>query len=174
VRGLLGANSGQRNDLRLADGTILPIPQDDNVLLGAFADAWRVAPDASLLDDTPMQFIRPVERDGQLLATASGQVLSGAPGISALSDAGGFGATFRGTLADLAREVIDGFNARDMIDVVGFDAASASASYTRSASGGVLHLSDGAQSGDVRLAGMSPDGFHIESDTHGGALVSFS
>jgi hypothetical protein len=50
VKGLLGGNSGRATDFQLPDGTILHRPSDAEIL-GVFADAWRVAPGASLLDD---------------------------------------------------------------------------------------------------------------------------
>ena len=51
VQGLLGSNSGQANDFQLPNGTILPQPLSDDQILGVYADAWRVAPGASLFDD---------------------------------------------------------------------------------------------------------------------------
>jgi RTX calcium-binding nonapeptide repeat (4 copies) len=51
VKGLLGSNSGWSTDFQLPDGTILYHPNDAEIL-GVFADAWRVAPGASLLDDS--------------------------------------------------------------------------------------------------------------------------
>jgi serralysin len=51
VRGLLGSNSGQANDFQLPDGTVLAQPLSEEEILGLFADAWRVARDASLFDE---------------------------------------------------------------------------------------------------------------------------
>jgi Hyphally regulated cell wall protein N-terminal len=51
VQGLLGSDSGAPKDFQLPDGTVLSPNPGPGVLLGTFADAWRVAPDASLLDD---------------------------------------------------------------------------------------------------------------------------
>jgi T5SS/PEP-CTERM-associated repeat protein len=50
VRGLLGSNSGQANDFQLPDGTVLPQPLSSDQLLTIYAAAWRVASEASLLD----------------------------------------------------------------------------------------------------------------------------
>ena len=50
VKGLLGSNSGWSTDFQLPDGTVLYHPNDAEIL-GVFADAWRVKPDSSLLDD---------------------------------------------------------------------------------------------------------------------------
>jgi T5SS/PEP-CTERM-associated repeat protein len=49
VQGLLGSKTGQANDFQLPDGTVLRQPLSESEMLGTFADAWRVAPDASLL-----------------------------------------------------------------------------------------------------------------------------
>ena len=51
VQGLLGSNSGQATDFQLPNGSVLPQPLSDDQILGSFADAWRVAPGASLFDD---------------------------------------------------------------------------------------------------------------------------
>ena len=51
VKGLLGSNSGWSTDFQLPDGTVLYHPSDAEIL-GVFADAWRVAPGASLLGDS--------------------------------------------------------------------------------------------------------------------------
>jgi len=50
VRGLLGSNSGRDSDFQLPDGTVLRNPSDAD-LLGVFANAWRVQPGSSLLDE---------------------------------------------------------------------------------------------------------------------------
>ncbi len=47
------ANSGQATDFQLPNGSVLPQPLSDAQILGSFADAWRVAPGASLFDDRP-------------------------------------------------------------------------------------------------------------------------
>ena len=52
MQGLLGSDSGQATDFQLPNGSVLPQPLSGDELLGRFADAWRVAPGASLLDDT--------------------------------------------------------------------------------------------------------------------------
>jgi hypothetical protein len=52
VHGLLGSNTGQANDFQLRDGTLLAQPSDD-VIATTYADSWRVAPGASLLDAPP-------------------------------------------------------------------------------------------------------------------------
>jgi hypothetical protein len=51
VQGLLGSDSGRATDFQLPNGTVLPQPLSSDELLGSFADAWRVAPGTSLLDD---------------------------------------------------------------------------------------------------------------------------
>jgi T5SS/PEP-CTERM-associated repeat protein len=51
VRGLLGSDTGQANDFQLPDGTVLTPPLSEQQMLGTYADAWRVAPGASRLND---------------------------------------------------------------------------------------------------------------------------
>jgi von Willebrand factor type D domain len=51
VQGLLGGDSGQATDFQLPNGSVLPQPLSSQQILGTFADAWRVAPGASLFDD---------------------------------------------------------------------------------------------------------------------------
>jgi hypothetical protein len=53
VQGLLGSDSGQATDFQLPKGSVLPQPLSDDQILGGYADAWRVAPGASLFDDRP-------------------------------------------------------------------------------------------------------------------------
>jgi hypothetical protein len=64
VQGLLGTNSGWAREFQLPNGSFLqPLgllqPLGDDGLLDSFANAWRVAPGASLLDDSPalLQFV---------------------------------------------------------------------------------------------------------------------
>ncbi len=52
MQGLLGSDSGQATDFQLPNGSMLPQPLSNDQILGSFADAWRVAPGASLFDDT--------------------------------------------------------------------------------------------------------------------------
>ncbi|HTB39460.1 MAG TPA: VWD domain-containing protein, partial [Reyranella sp.] len=53
VQGLLGSNSGQATDFQLPNGSVLQPPLSTDQILGSFAEAWRVAPGASLFDDRP-------------------------------------------------------------------------------------------------------------------------
>ena len=174
VQGLLGGNSGQGSDLALPDGKVLAQPLAEPVLYGAFADAWRVAAGTSLLDGPAMQFIGGPGGASILAATAPGQVLAAGAGITGLSDAGGYGATFQGTLAQLAASQIEGVSARDLIDIGGLDWTRATLGFTGSDSGGTLHVSGGGQSGDIRLAGQIAGSFHALSDGHGGTLVTLA
>ena len=50
IQGLWGSDTGQANDFRLADGTVLAQPLDSATLYGAYADAWRVTGGTSLMD----------------------------------------------------------------------------------------------------------------------------
>jgi hypothetical protein len=52
VHGLLGSDAGQANDFQLPDGTVLAWPSETEIAT-TYADAWRVAPGASLLEDAP-------------------------------------------------------------------------------------------------------------------------
>jgi hypothetical protein len=166
VQGLLGSNSGQATDFRLADGTVLYGPLTDATLDGVFADAWRVNPSTLLLRDVPLQFIR----DGAVVtaATAPRQVLSAGAGEDVLSDAGGFGAIFSGTLTDLAAEAIEDFTAKNLIDIAGLDAARTRLAW----SSGELTICDGTHTGDLRIAGPAETAmFNARSDGHGGTLI---
>jgi hypothetical protein len=53
VQGLLGSHSGRGTDFQLPDGTVLRQPLSDEEILGVFANAWRVAPGTSILDQIP-------------------------------------------------------------------------------------------------------------------------
>jgi len=173
VQGLLGGNSGEANDFQLPDGSVLGGSISNATLYGVFADAWQVTPADSMLGTEPMRFIA---SDGgvEMQATAAGQILSGGPGVSTLSDAGGYGVTFAGSVADLAQEAISGLTAKDVIDVTDLDSACASISYSGSASDGMLYVTDGVHSGDIHLSGQIPDeGFRVVSDMHGGSVLSF-
>ncbi len=210
VQGLLGSDSGQANDFQLPDGSVLAQPLSGAELYGAFADAWSVAPGASLLDGAApsgeasptgapvgivatqagtMQFIygnaagRAMGADaaGQAVARtvpqadAPGEVLTAATGVAILSDPGGFGVTFQGTVAELANALISGTSATDLIDITDLNAATVSASYAGSARAGVLFLTDGTLSGELYLAGELAGGsFRVSSDAHGGTQIAFS
>ena len=171
VQGLLGSDSGQANDFQLPDGTVLARPLSDSELYGAFATAWR---GAALFGAAPMQFIYSAGADGQTVmqATAPGQILSGGDGVTVLSDADGFGATFLGSLSDLANEAITGFSAKDVIDVTDLNSATAAINYDGSSGAGVLTVSDGVHGGGIQLSGQISGGFHVTSDGHGGSLIA--
>ena len=55
VGGLQGEDAGQENDFQLSDGTVLAQPLSYTTLYGPFADSWRIAQPASLLDYAPGQ-----------------------------------------------------------------------------------------------------------------------
>jgi len=50
VQGLLGSDSGQATDFQLPNGSVLSQSLSNEQILGSFAEAWRVAPGASLFD----------------------------------------------------------------------------------------------------------------------------
>ncbi len=107
-------------------------------------------------------------------ASAKDQVLSAASGASVLSDAGGFGATFKGTLAEFARVQLTGLSAKDLIDITDLGSTHAMASYTASGAAGVLNVSNATQSGELHLSGQIAGAtFHVAPDGHGGSLISF-
>jgi hypothetical protein len=196
VQGLLGSDSGHASDFELPDGAVLAQPLSGSELYGAFADAWSVTPTDSLLDAAAttgntdpataptavgatdagtMRFIYAGGGQTVLQADAPGQVLSAASGANVMSDAGGFGAVFQGSLAQFANELIAGFSAKDLIDISGLNSAAVSTSYAGSADAGVLRLTDGTQSGELYLAGELAGGsFRAASDGHGGTQIMLS
>jgi len=123
-----------------------------------------------------MQFIYPDAAGRTVLKSdAPGQVLSAASGANVLSDAGGFGVTFQGTLADFSKVVIAGFSTKDLVDITDLNSAGVSTSYGGSGHTGVLYLTAGSLSGELHLAGHLAGGsFHVSSDLHGGTLIAFT
>ena len=87
MQGLLGSHSGQATDFQLPNGTVLAQPLSDAEILGVFADAWRVAPGASLLDDTHAPAAAPFNPAVFVQAMAADLVSSNAtsddPGVPA-------------------------------------------------------------------------------------------
>ena len=122
-----------------------------------------------------LQFIAPDGNGngtGVLQATSVGQVLQATAGVSEMADAGQLGATFTGSLAQLTDVFLASFTSKDVIDVTDLRSANAVASYSGTSNSGVLHLSAGSVTGDIRLAGQFGDGiFHVSSDQHGGSLI---
>ncbi len=196
MQGLLGSDSGQANDFQLPDGTVLARPLSGSELYGTFAKAWAVAPTDSLLGDPAttdgtdpavapvaigttaagtLQFIY-ADAGGQtvLQADAVGEVLRAGSGANVLSDAGGFGVTFRGLLPDFANELISGFSAKDVIDITDLNSATVATSYAGSGSAGVLYVTDGTQSGELYVAGqLAGESFRAGPDGHGGTQIAF-
>ena len=85
VQGLLGSDTGQATDFSLPDGTVLAQPVATSVLLGIFADAWRVDPQQSLLAiATPM----PVAGAPIRFLATDVDSQSAFPGTSAISRSG--------------------------------------------------------------------------------------
>ena len=90
-----------------------------------------------------------------------------------LSDVGGFGATFQGTLAQFARVLLTGLSAKDLIDITDLGSTHAIASYTGSGAAGVLKVSNATQNGELRLSSqIAGASFHVAPDGHGGSLIS--
>ena len=172
VQGLLGALQGPANDLALPDGTVLTQPVPDATLLGEFADAWRVSPDASLLDGTSLRpdMLGMPTSPSFMLADAPGELLTGSLGSTADT-----GVVIGGSLANLAGAVIANFAARDFIDVTDLAGASAAFQATSSADSGQLTITDGFHSATLALMGTGAAGaVQYSSDHHGGTLLHVS
>ena len=177
VEGLLGiADGNTADDFQLPNGTVLQQPLSDQVIGDTLGGAWSVTAANSLLagdamatsaaDPTiapvtaatfgtePAQFVHASAAAGPSInqASAKDQVLNAASGAGVLSDAGGFGATFQGTLAQLARVQLTGLSAKDLIDITDLGSTHAIASYTGSGAAGVLKVSNATQNGELRLS----------------------
>ena len=96
VQGLLGSHGGQANDFQLPDGSVLRQPLSDDEILGVFADAWRVAPGTSLLDDrsSPALLL-------QYVSAMGGDAVAGAPVPT--------GATLQGAISPSAGDLAAAF-----------------------------------------------------------------
>jgi hypothetical protein len=198
VEGLLGiADGNTADDFQLPNGTVLQQPLSDQVIGDTLGGAWSVTAANSLLagdamatsaaDPTiapvtaatlgtePAQFVHASAAAGPSInqASAKDQVLNAASGAGVLSDAGGFGATFQGTLAQLARVQLTGLSAKDLIDITDLGSTHAIASYTGSGAAGVLKVSNATQNGELRLSSqIAGASFHVAPDGHGGSLIS--
>ena len=198
VEGLLGTADGNTaDDFQLPNGTVLQQPLSDQVICDTLGGAWSVTAANSLLggdatttsaaDPTiapvteatlgtdPALFVHASGTTGPSImqASAEGQVLNAASGAGVLSDAGGFGATFQGTLAQFARVQLTGLSAKDLIDITDLGSTHAMASYTGSAAAGALKVSNATQSGELHLSSQIAGAtFHVASDGHGGSLIS--
>jgi hypothetical protein len=142
---------------------------------GTSATSGPAVPSAGLSDAAPtMQFLSGTGGPTELVATAAAEVLSGGLGIGALSDAGHYGVTFLGTLADLANEALVGVSTKDTIDIADLNFPTASASFVPSAGGGVLQVDDGNHGGTIQLSGGIPDGLlSLRPDAGGGTVIGF-
>jgi hypothetical protein len=78
VKGLLGGNSGQDSDFALPNGTVLNRPSEAEIL-GVFAEAWRIAPGASLLGQAIAGQLAPAgfAQAGALAQDATSQTAAG-------------------------------------------------------------------------------------------------
>ena len=198
VEGLLGtANGNTADDFQLPNGTVLQQPLSDQVICDTLGGAWSVTPANSLLGDTTAtsaadptiapvtavtlgteaaQFVHASSAAGSsiVLASAKDQVLSAASGASVLSDVGGFGATFQGTLAQFARVLLTGLSAKDLIDITDLGSTHAMASYTGPGDAGVLNVSNATQNGELHLSRQIAGAtFRMAADGHGGSVISF-
>ena len=182
LEGLLGQDTGQANDFQLSDGTVLPQPLSPSMILGQFADTWRVAAGSSLLD-APLAAsatgsttsVAPVaslagQSSGQMsflypasvtIADIKGAIWAGSLGGSGpVEIVGQSGMLASGSLANLALG--------DLIDLTDLDAATSKASY----GAGVLQVSDGSHLVSIPIAGAMPgSAVSVTADPHGGLLV---
>jgi T5SS/PEP-CTERM-associated repeat protein len=101
VQGLLGSNSGQAADFQLPNGSVLSQPLSDAQILGSFADAWRVAPGASLFDDRPA-----AAPPGSSFSPALLLQYMSAMGDSAGAAAHDLGATLQGAISPTADHLL--------------------------------------------------------------------
>ena len=97
MQGLLGSNSGQATDFQMPNGSVLQPPLSTDQILGSFADAWRVAPSASLFDDRPA-----AATPGSSFSPALLLQYMSAMGDSAGAAAHDLGATLQGAAAPIA------------------------------------------------------------------------
>ena len=97
VQGLLGSNSGQATDFQIPNGSVLQPPLSTDQILGSFAEAWRVAPSASLFDDRPA-----AATPGSSFSPALLLQYMSAMGDSAGAAAHDLGATLQGAAAPIA------------------------------------------------------------------------
>jgi len=173
VQGLLGSDSGQASDFQLPDGTVLAPPVSDSELLGEFADAWRVAPDQSMLTETiatalSMSDQGPGTAMAFTVADRPDEILTGSLGTASAT------VTYAGTMATLAGDVLSGFTAGDAIDITDLYGGCASLSFVKSGSGGDLTIANGSQNVMMHVSGPLPSGgFSIASDQHAGSLIVF-
>jgi plastocyanin len=173
VQGLLGSNSGQASDLQLADGTVLAPPVSDTELLDEFADAWRVAPNQSMLSGAaePALNLSNLQIDHAMtfvVADRPDEILTGSLATTSA------GVTYAGSMQEFAGDVLIGFSAADAIDITDFNAGGASLSFLASGSGGDLTIANGSQNVTMHVNGTLPSGgVSISSDQHAGSLIGF-
>jgi hypothetical protein len=172
MQGLLGSDSGQASDFTLPDGTVLTQPLSEATILGAFANAWSVTPDQSLLTGSiaPPVSAASLGLDGSMAftaATEAGEVLTGSLGAAVA------GAAYQGTAAALAGDVLAGFAAGDRVDITDFSVLGATVVFVPDPSGGAVVVANGA--GAVRFGVESlaaGGGFALATDGHGGTMVT--
>jgi hypothetical protein len=98
-------------------------------------------------------------------AVAPGDILTGEL-ASATS------ATYFGTLASFAGDVLSGFAVGDSLDISDLVAGGATAWFAGSDGAGVLTIRSGAGSATLRATGFQGDGFATATDGHGGTAVT--
>ena len=124
-----------------------------------------------------MQFIYAEGSGGNdvIIAGAKGQVLTGGGANDTLEDAGHYGVTFQDTIAGFSGDTLADFTKVDTIDITGFSSSGASAHYTGTASSGVLDVTNGGSSVNIKMSGLTLGStFHTASDSHGGTFITYS
>jgi len=151
---------------------VLPIPTNDALLLGAYAEAWQVAQSQSLLGSDGAAAIQPTEPGlpptmTLLQATQPGQVLIGSLGLDDQAE------TIAGSLADLAGDTLTNLGSADLIDVTNLPLADAITRWAASdAGGGLLTVSNGTLMTSLQIFGPNASAnLHVFADQHGGTMI---
>ncbi len=162
------------NELDITTGGTVALNSGDNNL--------TVLPDAvnATLTLNHMTFIHAEGSggDGVIIAGAAGQVLTGGGAGDTLEDAGQYGVTFQDTIAGIEGDTLADFSKVDTIDLTNLGSVTASPIYTGgygAASSGVLALTDGTGTVDIKLTGLTAGGsFNATTDLHGGTLITYA
>jgi hypothetical protein len=157
------------NELEITSGGAFALNSVDNNLTVQLAAG-------SSLTLNHMHFIHAVGAGGNdvIIAGAAGQVLTGGGANDILEDVGQYGVTFQDTVAGFSGDTLADFTKMDTIDITGLSSLSASAIYNGTSTLGVLKVTSGMSSLDIKLSGQISGGiFQIGSDSHGGALITY-
>jgi hypothetical protein len=173
------ATAGALIDGNNAASTILEITDSGGTaVLNAGSDDLTVKLDgASNLTLNQMGFITADGSAGgsTITALAANQTLIGGAGDT-LIGAAAYGDLFQGTAAQLNGDIIKGFGGSDIIDLTNILAANVSAlNWVAGKGGGVLNVTDGANSAAIALTGgFSYRGFAFAPDGANGTLITYT